>query len=321
MDDVTLGGGKISFTQRLALRALNLIPLGGRIRLFERLALLFYFLDVRHRRIALRNLTLAFPEQGKEKLSLMARVTFRNLGRVLAEFTYVPRLRRDTLDRFISYKGLDHFFQAQQKGKGVLVLTAHFGNWEWMAAAFPMVSQCPCHVIVRPLDNPWLDGLVEGLRTWTGNRIVAKQKSMTRVLRLLKKGETVGVLLDQNVAWQEGVFVKFFGELACTNAGLALLAMKSGASVIPAFCIREKDGRYEVRFEPEIPWVHTGKKSTDVAINTERYTAMIERYARNYPDHWFWPHQRWKTRPWQVNRNEKLEQMRDADSEKSLEGT
>ncbi len=315
MDDVSSEGEKISFNQRLALRAINLIPLSGRIWLFERLGRLLYILDGKHRRIALRNLTLAFPGQDGEKLGQLARAAFRHLGRVLAEFTFVPRLKRDSLDRYISFKGLENFYQAQQKGKGILVLTAHFGNWEWMAAAFPIVSKCPCYVIVRPLDNQFLDGLVEGLRTWTGNRTVPKQKSLGRILRFLKKGEVVGVLLDQNVAWQEGVFVNFFGELACTNIGLALLAMKSGAAVIPAFCIRQADGRYQVMIEPEIPWVHTGEKGSDVEINTERYTAVIERYVRDYPDHWLWLHQRWKTRPWQVKDTRRWEQIRSTKSE------
>jgi KDO2-lipid IV(A) lauroyltransferase len=157
-------------------------------------------------------------------------------------------------------------------------------------------------VIVRPLDSKFLDGLVERLRTFTGNRIVPKEKSMGRILRLLREGEVVGVLLDQNVAWQEGVFVNFLGELACTNAGLALLALKSGAPVIPVFNIRQADGRYRVVMEPEIPIIKTGDKDSDVEKNTALFTSVIERYVREYPDHWFWLHQRWKTRPWQSKR-------------------
>ena len=125
---------------------------------------------------------------------------------------------------------------------------------------------------------------------------------MGRILRLLKQGETVGVLLDQNVSWQEGVFVNFFGELACTNAGLALLALKTGAPVIPAFNLRQADGRYRVVMGPEIPVIRTGDKDLDVEKNTELFTSVIEGYIRENPDHWFWLHQRWKTRPWQAKR-------------------
>ena len=123
---------------------------------------------------------------------------------------------------------------------------------------------------------------------------------MGRILRLLRQGELVGVLLDQNVSWQEGVFVNFFGEPACTNTGLALLALKTGASVLPVFNFRQADGRYRAVIGPEIPVIRTGDKDTDVEKNTELFTSVIERYVREYPDHWFWLHQRWKTRPWQA---------------------
>jgi Kdo2-lipid IVA lauroyltransferase/acyltransferase len=253
-------------------------------------------------------LTLAFPDTDAEKLSLIARAVFRNLGRVMAEFTFIPRFNKKNLERYVSIEGIENFNQARQKGKGVLFLTAHFGNWEWMAASFPLLpTSSSCHVVVRPLDNAFFDGLVERLRTWTGNKTVPKQKSMGRLLRLLKRGESLGILLDQNVAWQEGIFVNYFGELACTNIGLALLALKTGAPVLPAFNIRQPDGRYRIVIEPELALIQTGDKDLDVEKNTEQYTAVIERYVRNYPDHWFWVHQRWKTRPWQVKSKNKLE--------------
>jgi KDO2-lipid IV(A) lauroyltransferase len=125
---------------------------------------------------------------------------------------------------------------------------------------------------------------------------------MGRLLRLLKNKEIIGILLDQNMAWQEGVFVNFFGELACTNVGLTTVALKTGTPVIPAFNIRQKDGSYRVIFEPEVLLVQTGDKDQDVQRNTELFTGIIERYVRNHPDHWLWLHQRWKTRPWQTRR-------------------
>ncbi|RPJ34156.1 MAG: hypothetical protein EHM27_17500, partial [Deltaproteobacteria bacterium] len=151
----------------------------------------------------------------------------------------------------------------------------------------------------RPIDNPFVGRLVERLRTCTGNQGISKEKAMARILRVLKKGEAVGILLDQNVSWQEGVFVKFFGEWACTNEGLALLALKTGAAVVPGFNIRQPDGRYRVVFEPEISLIRTENKEHDLQVNTELFTGVIERYVREYPDHWLWLHQRWKTRPWQ----------------------
>ena len=284
------------------LSAVNWIPLKARIWLLEGLSQLLFAIDGRHRRIAKRNLALAFEKKNGRERTEIARSAFRNMGRVMAEFSFTPRLNEENVSQYVLFEGEENFHRAREKGKGILFLTAHFGNWEWMAAAFPICFRSPCHVIVRPLDNRLLDGIVERLRTCTGNRTVPKQKSMGRILRLLRQGEVVGVLLDQNVAWQEGVFVKFFGELACTNAGLALLALKTGASVLPVFNSRQADGRYRVVIGPEIAVIRTGDKDLDVEKNTELFTSVIERYVREYPDHWFWLHQRWKTRPWQAKR-------------------
>jgi KDO2-lipid IV(A) lauroyltransferase len=296
------GQKRRSLAQGFLLSVINLIPLKLRIWLLEGLGQLLYALDGRHRRIVERNLAIAFRDRTHRERRKIARSVFRNLGRVMAEFSFIPRLNEHNLNRYLSVEGVENFHRAHEKGKGVLFLTAHFGNWEWMAAIFPLLVGYPCHVIVRPLDIQFIDRLVEGLRTRTGNHTVPKQKSMGRILHLLKEGKVIGVLLDQNVAWQEGVFVNFFGEPACTNIGMALLALKTGAPVLPSFNIRQKDGRYRVVIEPEIPLIRTGDKDSDVEKNTELFTRVIERYVREYPDHWFWLHQRWKTRPWQAKR-------------------
>ncbi len=307
MDETKLGRGKLSLGQNLALQILNLIPLGWRIRFFEVLGLLAYFLDGKHRRIAKRNLLLAFPEYQPRQISLLARKVFRNIGRISAEFTFVPRLKQQNIHRYVSVEGLENFHQARAKGRGVLFLTAHFGNWECMGATFPLLGGNKIYAVVRPLDSPFLNGLVNALRTWTGNQTIPKQKSMGRLLRLLRKGESLGILLDQNMAWQEGVFVDFFGEQACTHVGLALLAMRTEAPVLPIFNIRQPDGRYRIVVDPEVPLIRTGQRERDLEQNTQQYTAIIERYIRLHPDHWFWVHQRWKTRPWQVERRRQFE--------------
>ncbi len=294
-------GGQ-SFVPGLLLAAINLIPLRARIWFLEGLGQLLFATDGRHRRIAARNLRLSFGKKTDQERTEIARSVFRNLGRLLAELSFLPRLTEENIGQYFFFEGTENFYRAYQKGKGVLFLTAHFGNWEWMAASFPLLFHRPCHVVVRPMDNRFFDDLVERLRTWTGNQTIPKEKSMGRILRLLKEGQVVGVLLDQNVDWREGVFVNFFGELACTNAGMALLALKTGTPVLPVFNLRQADGRYRVVIEPEISLIRTGDKDLDVEKNTELFTKIIERYVRDYPDHWFWVHQRWKTRPWQAKR-------------------
>jgi len=292
----------LSLMPRLLIWTINLIPLKLRIWFLERMGLLLFWLDGRHRRITLRNLALAFKDKELEEHRNIARSVFKNLGKVLAEFSYIPNLNKENVKQYVSVEGSENFKRAREKGKGVLFLTAHFGNWEWMNVTLPLLLGHHCHAIFRPLDNKFLDRIVEALRTWSGNHTIAKQKAMGRILRLLKKGEAIGILLDQNVAWYEGIFVNFFGELACTNVGLALLALKTEAPVVPIFNVRQADGRYRVIIEPEVPLIKTGDKDTDVLKNTEVFNQIIERYVRSYPDHWLWLHQRWKTRPWQDRR-------------------
>jgi KDO2-lipid IV(A) lauroyltransferase len=263
---------------------------------------LAYLLDERHRRIALRNLAIAFPEREEAARRKIARATFRHIGTVLAEFPFIPKIAGHKIEKYLWIEGLEHFRKAKEQQRGVLFLTAHFGNWEWMAASFPLLTGQPLAVVFRPIDSSFLDRLVGRLRSWTGNQGISKQKAMGRILRVLKEGGAVGILLDQNVAWQEGVFVRFFGEWACTNAGLALLALKTGAAVLPGFNIRQPDGRYRLVIEPEISLVRTGDREHDVQANTELFTGVIERYVRQNPEQWLWLHQRWKTRPWQSRR-------------------
>jgi Kdo2-lipid IVA lauroyltransferase/acyltransferase len=295
------------FWDSLFLTILNLIPLWARIRLFQGVADMAYFLDERHRRIALRNLTVAFPEKRDKARKKIARAAFRQLGTVLAEFPFILRLHKTNIEKFIWIEGVEHFQKAREKKRGILFLTAHFGNWEWMAASFPLLTGHSISVVFRPIDSPYLGRVVERLRTWTGNEGIPNQKGMSRILRILKKGGAVGILLDQNAAWQEGVFVKYFGEWACTNEGLALLALKTGAAVVPGFNIRQPDGRYKLVLEPEINLIRTGNKEDDIRANTEIFTGVIERYVHQYPEHWLWLHQRWKTRPWQSKKIQETE--------------
>jgi len=288
------------FSQEFLLWVLNLIPLKLRVSGLEKLGDLVYWMDVRHRIIACRNLSLAFPNMDPGERGRIARTVFRNLGRLIAEFSFIPRLTRENFQRYASMEGLEHLESALKKEKGVLLLTAHFGNWEWMAAMFPFLTGRNCHVVMRPLDNRFLDRVIDRLRTGTGNRTIPKQKGMGKILRALNQGGMVGILLDQNMSWQEGVFVKFFGESACTNNGMALIAIKTGAPVLPIFNIRQADGRYLVVIGAELEVIRTGRKDLDAEKNTQLFTEVIERIVREHPDHWLWIHQRWKTRPWQV---------------------
>lgn len=258
---------------------------------------LAFYLDKKHRDIALKNLETAFGrEKDSSEIYNIAKDVFENLGMNLIEFCRIPRLNSGNIDKTVTVRGLDNFLNACKKSKGVLFLTAHFGNWELMAVSHALKGY-PLNVVVREPDNPVFADFINHVRTRCGNKIMDKRSQMRGLLNALKKSECVGVLLDQNVTWSEGVFVDFFGKLAATNKGFALLAIGSKAPIIPVFMIRKANGKHELFFGEEIPVQITENKKLDVLANTVLFTRTIEDMIRKYPAQWFWVHQRWKSRP------------------------
>jgi KDO2-lipid IV(A) lauroyltransferase len=243
----------------------------------------------RLRRVARRNLELAgYPERDREAI---IDGVFASIARLLVTFARFPRLHRDNIGNWIRYEGLEHFQEARRRGRGVLFATAHFGNWELSAFAHALLTE-PMHVVVRPLDNPAADALVETRRQLSGNRFIQKRDAARGILRALAANQAVGILMDQNTSLAEGVFVDFFGVPACANAGLAKIAARSGAAVIPGFAVWEPaEARYVLRFSP--PVEITG----DAREDTQRLHAVLEAVIRRNPDQWLWIHRRWKTRP------------------------
>lgn len=248
-------------------------------------------------RVAMRNLQLALPEMPEADRRRIVRGVFTSLGRLLAEVCRFPRYTRENVSQVAVYDGLENFLAAEQRGKGVLFLTAHLGGWEVGSFAHSLYGH-KLHIVVRPLDNPYLDALIRRYRTLHGNTTFDKQDFARGLLSAMKAGETVGVLMDTNMTPPQGVFVDFFGHLACTASGVARVALRTDAAVVPAFSIwDEKLGKYRIRFDPMLELVRTGDDAADVAANTASFTKAIEGYVRQYPEQWLWVHRRWKTRP------------------------
>jgi KDO2-lipid IV(A) lauroyltransferase len=241
----------------------------------------------RLRRIAEKNLKMA----GYSNPGDIAGGVFRSIARLLAAFARLPRLTPQNISKLIRYDGLENFQTALAKGRGVLVATAHLGNWELSAFSHAWMT-APMHIVVRPLDNPRIDALVEHYRALSGNHIIEKKDAARGILKALKSGDAVGILIDQNTTLDQGVFIDFFGMKACAGTAFAKLAHHSGAAVIPGFALwSTEEQRYILRFYPEIPM--TG----DVQQDTQRIHSQLESVIRQYPDQWLWIHRRWKTRP------------------------
>jgi len=247
---------------------------------------------------SLNNLRSIFGDMLSEKelLALNKRVVV-HFAQMLFEVPHVFRMNRRNLDDYVVFENEQVFHNAINQGRGVFVLTAHFGNWELMSAAIPLRFNVRGAVVVRPVDFKPADRLLRIIRSRFGTDIIPKRRAMKHLLRAMRSNQAVGILLDQNVDWYEGVFVSFLGRLACTNKGLALVAARTGSPVIPTFSVRQPDGRYRVVFEPPVSLEKSGDKIRDMEENTARFTQAIEKYVMTYPDHWFWFHRRWKTRP------------------------
>jgi KDO2-lipid IV(A) lauroyltransferase len=251
----------------------------------------------RLRRVGTRNLALAFPEKTAEEREAILRRTYRNLGYLLAEFCLMPGYTAESASRFIRYEGLENYQRARDKGKGVLVLTGHLGAWE-LSSFYHSLMGRPMGMVIRRLDNPLVDTFVNRIRCLHGNRVIHKDDFARGLIASMRAGETVGILMDTNMTPPQGVFVPFFDVLACTASGMARVAAKTGAAVVPGFLLwEEQEQRYVLRFGEELEVVHTGDAERDALTNTATFTAAIEGYVRRYPEQWLWMHRRWKTRP------------------------
>ncbi|HTP86171.1 MAG TPA: lysophospholipid acyltransferase family protein [Bryobacteraceae bacterium] len=245
----------------------------------------------RLRRVARRNLALALPELTPARHAEIVDGVFRSIARMLVTFAKFPNIRKENLDRWIRLEGGEHFETALRDGRGVLFATAHLGNWELSAFAHALLAG-PMNVVVRPLDNPYIDALVERRRALAGNRPIGKKDFARAILKALAANQAAGILIDQNASPPDGVFVDFFGVKACAATGFAKFAAHSGAAVIPGFALwSEEEGRYVLQFDK--PLAMTG----DLARDTQALQSKLEEVIRQYPDQWLWIHRRWKTRP------------------------
>jgi KDO2-lipid IV(A) lauroyltransferase len=251
----------------------------------------------RLRRVGTRNLALAFPEKSEEERDAILRTEYRNLGYLLAEFCLMSSYKSEQASRFIRYDGLENYLRAREKGKGVLVLTGHLGAWE-LSSFYHSLMSYPMGMVIRRLDNPLVDQFVNDIRCLHGNRVIHKDDFARGLIASMRAGETVGILMDTNMTPPQGVFVPFFGVEACTASGMARVAAKTGAAVVPGFLLwEESEQKYVLRFGQELHVVATGDAENDALTNTAAFTSVIESYIRQYPDQWLWMHRRWKTRP------------------------
>jgi KDO2-lipid IV(A) lauroyltransferase len=281
----------------LILKALGAMPHSVARGLAASVTSLLFSLLPKLRKTAELNLRLAFPDRTDAQRKDATRKMVRNLGWMGAEFARFPRLTKENIEKVVILEGNENFLEGQRRGKGVLYLTGHIGAWELSSFAHALYGY-PLHYMARPLDNNRLDALVNQYRCSSGNKPIYKNESARVMLKILKDSGTIGILADQNTMPEEGVFVDFFGKLACTTTGLARVALHTGAAVVPGYAYWDETiHKYRLRFEPPVELIRTGDTEHDVFENTQRFAKVIEGIIRKHPDQWVWVHKRWKTRP------------------------
>ncbi len=276
----------------LAVRAaLRWMPHAAAEALGSLIGTLFYAFDARHRRLAIGNLRAAFPSRTPAECRTIARRTFVHFGRLLTALLKFSTMSPDQMRARVEFAGAERVKAAHAAGRGVLLFTGHFGYWE-LNALVHALELPPLAVVARALDNPHLHGLLERVRSGTGNSVIYKLGAVRRILRVLNANGTVALLIDQHIQ-TDSVIVDFFNRPASTTAALAAIAVRTGAPVIPVFALPLPRQRYRMVYEHPVD-PPTSEDPEALREFTQRCTDVLEMYVRRYPDQWLWMHRRWR---------------------------
>lgn len=285
----------IYLTIRMVGFILNLLPEGFALWIGRRFGDLMYFIDFEHRRVALRNLEIAFGEEKSiEERRFIARSNFRNIGMMAIEFFQIPKMDLETYQKKVKVEGLEQALKILDENRGVLLLLGHFGNWELMALMSRVIGR-PILAIAKPIKkNPWLDRWIIRSRNEIGLEIIPPLNATKKVLQALSQNKIVAILFDQRGKRSKGIWAEFFGRKVPTTAGLAVMALKSGSPVLPVFMIREGFGQHRLIIRDPLELIHTGNFRKDVEANTQLFNQVLESIIRQYPEHWLWIHRRFE---------------------------
>ncbi len=281
----------------IGIKALGLLPRPAARFVGVCFANLAFVLRAPLRRAAEYNLRLALPDWTDKQRKEAIRGMIRQVGWMAGEFSQFPKYTRENIGRVVTIEGAENFEAARARGKGVLFLTGHMSAWELAPFAHALYGH-PLHFLVRPVANGRVDSLINSYRCLSGNAPIEKNRAARAILKVLGDGGTVGILADHNTVLEEGVFVDFFGIPASTTSGLARIALRTDAAVVPGFLRWDEQSRkYRLGFAPAVELSRTDDEERDVVENTARFTKIIECFVRAHPDQWLWVHKRWKTRP------------------------
>lgn len=283
---------------RVFVAIVSSLPRPLALRLGAAVGQLLYHVALPLRRIALINLAIAFPEKSLAERHLILAASCRNLGRVAVEFCHLPRLRAESVDRYVHVADRSVWKETLRlaEERGAVIVTGHFGNWEFLAYAHGLLGH-PVTIVHKAMRNRWVDAAVMQVRKGAGTRSIAKRAAAREALRTLRNHGLLVIPTDQNQRGHEGVFVDLYGVPACTNPGAARLARHTGAAILPVFLVREGESdRHRLEILPEIEPRDTGDPERDVVSTTQACSDVVADMIRRYPEQWIWFHKRWRTR-------------------------
>ena len=288
----------IAYLSYLLLRGfslfINLLPEGFALWVGRQLGNVVYYLDLEHRKIAIQNLHIAFgQEKSEEEMRSIAKKNFQNLGMTAVEFFRIPGMDLETYKKKVEMEGVDEALNVLGKNKGGLLLLGHFGNWELMALMSKVIEK-PILVIAKSIKQKRIDQWITRIRKGVGLELISPKNATLKVIQALSRNQVVGILFDQRGKRSKGLWVDFFGRKVPTTPGLAVMALKSGAPVLPVFMVRNGFQKHRLIVKEPLELIHTGNIRKDVEANTQLFNKTLESIIRQYPDQWLWIHRRWE---------------------------
>ena len=283
------------FTAKLIGFCVSYLPRSVALTLGGWLGVLGFWFASQERRLACEHIRQSLNITDERQVKTIAKKCFENLGKTVVEFMQFPRINPKQIQRSVSFEGIQHVESALAQGKGAIILTGHFGNWELLAASIS-TTVAPLSPVVRELRSPRLNMLVSRYREKAGYTTIDRDTGVRQALRCLKRNELLGIVADVDTT-VKGVFVDFFGRSAYTPYSPVAFALKTGAAILPSFIVRQPDGTHRAIIEPPLVLKRCDEKEEELVFNTQKFTKIIESYIRKHPEQWIWMHKRWKTRP------------------------
>jgi KDO2-lipid IV(A) lauroyltransferase len=270
------------------------ISAAGIRRVGKLLGTLAFYVDVPHRRIVRRNLTFIYPDWPPKKIRRLSKRVFQNLGITITGILQMTCFSKEEILGKVKIHGIDNMIDALKEGKGVILISAHLGSWEMVPLLSPLHLNTPINVVARKLRFDFINNIIVNLRTRFGCRVIDKEDALPQMQKALRRGEILGIMIDQGTRTKESVGITFLGRKVRATPAASLLALRCKSPVVPAFCVRDADGELKLFIDPPLKLLRTRDLRADLKTNTQIMTDVVEKAVHNHPEQWFWVHKRWK---------------------------